>query len=185
MITRDPLSETLARVQAIADRLSDGSLDDIKKAAQAEIDALAAAGTTHAPGFGHRFHPLDPRAPRLLSLVDEAAKHGAVSGRYAAIGRAVDAILRERKGKPIPMNIDGITAVIYAELGFPSQLGRGLFILSRSVGILAHAWEQINEGGRIKGPMPRSIPYRYVGVPARHLTPGERTRSSGEPAKPR
>ena len=30
----------------------------------------------HPPcaGFGHRFHPLDPRAPRLLELVDAAAK---------------------------------------------------------------------------------------------------------------
>jgi hypothetical protein len=32
--------------------------------------------------------------------------------------------------------IDGATAVIYAELGFPPPLARGLFCLSRSVGIL-------------------------------------------------
>jgi citrate synthase len=61
------------------------------------------------------------------------------------------------------MNIDGATAVIYAELGFAPELGRGIFILSRSVGILAHAWEQMREGRRIKGPMPPSIPYAYTG----------------------
>jgi citrate synthase len=70
------------------------------------------------------------------------------------------------------MNIDGVTAVIYCELGFEPELGRGIFILSRAVGILAHAWEQKQEGRRIKGPMPTSIPYRYTGpalrtVPAR------------------
>jgi citrate synthase len=155
--------QCVAFYQAIADRLSDGSPDDIKKAAQAEIDALVAAGTTHVPGFGHRFHPLDPRAPRLLSLVDEAAKHGAVSGRYAAIGRAVDAILRERKGKPVPMNIDGATAVIFAELGFAPPLCRGLFVLSRSVGALAHAWEEKQSGERNKGPIPRHLLWNYIG----------------------
>ncbi|WP_327582604.1 hypothetical protein OHA25_42725 [Nonomuraea sp. NBC_00507] len=40
---------------------------------------------------------------------------------------------------PVPMNVDGATAVVYAELGFPAPLARGLFVLSRSVGILAHA----------------------------------------------
>ncbi len=159
--------QCVAFYQAIADRLSNGSSDDIRKAAQAEIDALAAAGTTHVPGFGHRFHPLDPRAPRLLSLVDEAAKHGAVSGRFAAIGRAVDAILAERKGKPIPMNIDGATAVIFAELGFAPPLCRGLFVLSRSVGALAHAWEEKQSGERNKGPIPRHLLWNYTGPAAR------------------
>ena len=67
------------------------------------------------------------------------------------------------------MNIDGACAVIHLELGFAPPLGRGLFILSRSVGILAHAWEQMAEGHRIKGPMPPDIPYRYTGAPQRSL----------------
>jgi len=87
-----------------------------------------------------------------------------VSGRYAAIGRAVEGHLAAKKGKAIPMNIDGATAVIYAELGFAAPLARGLFCLSRSVGILAHAWEQSQQGHRIKGPMPTGIPYRYTGA---------------------
>ena len=52
------------------------------------------------------------------------------------------------------MNIDGATAVICCELGFAPALSRGLFCLSRSVGILAHSWEQMEQGGRNKGPMP-------------------------------
>ena len=67
------------------------------------------------------------------------------------------------------MNIDGITAVIFCELGFEPELGRGLFVLSRAVGILAHAWEQKQRGRRIKGPMPREIPYplQRTGAPRR------------------
>ena len=116
----------------------------------------------YVPGFGHRFHkPTDPRAPRLLALVDEAAEAGAVSGAYAAIGRMIgDALARER-GKPVPMNIDGATAVIYAELGCPAPLARGFFGLSRSVGILAHAWEQRLQGGRNKGPTPPQYRWTY------------------------
>ncbi len=107
-------------------------------------------------------------ALRLLKLVDEAARSGHVSGRFARIARTVEAELAARKGgKRIPMNIDGATAVIYAELGFPAPLARGLFCLSRSVGILAHAWEQTQQGGRNKGPIPRQHIWSYDGPPER------------------
>jgi citrate synthase len=127
------------------------------------LDAFVTANGKIVPGFGHRFHPIDPRSPRLLELVDVARKNNVVSGRFAEIGRGVEDLMHRRKGRKIPMNIDGATAVIYSELGFSPALGRGLFILSRSVGILAHAWEQSQQGGRIKGPMPPGIPYRYTG----------------------
>ncbi len=120
----------------------------------------------YLPGFGHRFHkPVDPRAPRLMELVRENAAEGVVSGRFAAIGEAVERYLGEAAGKPVPMNIDGATAVIYAELGFAAPLARGLFCLSRSVGILAHAWEQMQQGGRNKGPTPPGYRWTYDGEP--------------------
>lgn len=117
------------------------------------------------PGFGHRFHtPTDPRAPRLMQLVSEAVAAGACTGRFARIGEAVEVEISARKSRPIPMNIDGATAVIYAELGFAPPLARGLFCLSRSVGILAHAWEQKQQGGRNKGPTPPQYRWTYTGV---------------------
>ena len=122
------------------------------------------------PGFGHRFHPVDPRAPRLLEVVEAAAAAGVVGGRFAAIGRAVEAALARRKGgKRIPMNIDGATAVIYAELGFPPPLCRGLFVLSRSVGALAHAWEQMQASRAQQGPDPAAVPVALSrrGAPSR------------------
>ena len=116
------------------------------------------------PGFGHRFHkPVDPRAPRLLDLVDAAAAQGVCDGRFARIGRDIEAEIAHRKGRPVPMNIDGATAVIFAELGFAPPLARGLFCLSRSVGILAHAWEQTQQGGRNKGPTPPGYRWTYDG----------------------
>ena len=97
-----------------------------------------------------------------------------MTGRFAAIGHAVEAAISATKKRHIPMNIDGITAVIFCELGFEPELGRGLFALSRAVGILAHAWEQKQRGRRIMGPMPKEIPYRYSG-PARRDVPSNRS----------
>ena len=145
-------------------RAEDASVAD---AVEAELARFISERGKIVPGFGHRFHPVDPRSGRLLALVEVARGKGAVSGRYARIGTAVEKALERRKGARIPMNIDGATAVIYCELGFAPALGRGLFILSRSVGILAHAWEQSQQGGRIKGPMPPAIPYRYTGPKTR------------------
>ena len=147
-------------------------IDDAVQAGQslqdvvpAMIDRWQAEQGKFIPGFGHRFHkPEDPRAPRLLQMVDDAAANGTVSGRFAAIARAMQHTLNTRKGKPVPMNIDGATAVIYAELGFAGPLARGLFCLSRSVGIMSHAWEQMNQGGRNKGPTPPEYRWTYGGL---------------------
>ena len=147
-----------------------GTDGDLTQAAIAVIQRRIDAGEKIVPGFGHRFHPVDPRTAPLFALVAKAVAAGVVSGRHAAIGHAVEAALKVIKKRHIPMNIDGITAVIFCELGFEPELGRGLFVLSRSVGILAHAWEQKQRGRRIMGPMPKEIPYSYSG-PARRAVP--------------
>ena len=145
------------------------SLTNLPAAVDAALERFVAEYEKIISGFGHRFHPVDPRSAPLLGLVDAAAQEGTVEGRYVAIGWEVEAGIRRRTGKPIPMNIDGATAVIFCELGVPPPLGRGLFVLSRSVGILAHVWEQTQQGGRNKGPMPRQVPYTYAGPPPRKL----------------
>jgi citrate synthase len=147
-----------------------GDNGDVVEAATAVIQRHRDTGEKIVPGFGHRFHPVDPRTAPLFALVAKAVAAGTVSGRWAAIGQAVEDALKAITGRHIPMNIDGITAVIFCELDFEPELGRGLFILSRSVGILAHAWEQKQRGRRMMGPMPKEIPYRYSG-PARRAVP--------------
>ena len=116
----------------------------------------------YVPGFGHRFHkPVDPRAPRLMSLVEGAKKNGVVKGNFMKIALQIERVLEKMKCKSVPMNIDGATAVIYAELGFESELARGLFCLARSVGAMAHGYEQMQQGGRNKGPTPPHYRWTY------------------------
>jgi citrate synthase len=149
-------------------------LNEIRDREATGVDVHTAATTVladwrtrsrYVPGFGHRFHPVDPRRDPLLSLVDDATRDGVVPGDHARAGRALEAVLNRGRSIPVPMNIDGATAIIYAELGFPAPLARGLFVLSRSVGILAHAWEETQQGRRNKGPIPPSILPTHLAAP--------------------
>lgn len=139
----------------------------------ARLDRFFDEEKSYVPGLGHRFHPVDPRAPRLIEMTRDFAARGIVSGRFADIAEAVEGEVARRKGKKIPLNIDGATAVIYGELGFPPPLTRGLFVLSRSVGILAHAWEQSQQSDRNKGPLPREWLWAYTGTPVRPFPQAE------------
>src|SRR5918998_1716163 len=76
----------------------DGGLP-LEEAVAARLDRFFAEGAGYVPGFGHRFHPVDPRAPRLLALVREAASVGAVSGRFTDIAEALEREIAARKGK--------------------------------------------------------------------------------------
>ncbi|WP_423918971.1 citryl-CoA lyase [Frigoribacterium sp. 2-23] len=152
---------------ALLNRLVDGHL------AGRDLDELAAeavadhrARKAFVPGFGHRFHPRDPRRDPLLALVEQARDDGVVVGRHLEAALALEAQLASRG---IPMNIDGVSAVVYGELGIEPELARGLFVLSRSVGILAHAWEESQSGRRIKGPLPKGFQADYTGPATRDV----------------
>lgn len=138
--------------------------EDLDAATARVLDAWRAR-SKYIPGFGHRFHPVDPRRDPLLSMVAAAAANGVVAGQYLRAGLSVEAALNQGRTRPVPMNIDGATGIIYAELGFAPPLARGLFALSRSVGILAHAWEETQQGRRNKGPMPPAVLPTYLGQP--------------------
>lgn len=154
--------QTIELYRDVAERAAGGA--SLEVAAEAVIRSWQSERGHFVPGFGHRYHKeQDPRAPRLLDLARDAARTGAVSGKFVAIGQTVEAVLETVAGKRLAMNIDGATAVIFAELGCPAPLARGLFCLSRSVGILAHAWEQSQQGGRNKGPTPPHFRWTYDG----------------------
>lgn len=153
---------------ALCDRADAGEpLDDAAR----DVVRTAKLERSRLPGFGHRFHPRDPRRDPLLTAVETGVRAGLVPGRFLATATALERALSGR-ARPVPMNIDGATAVVYSELGFTPELGRGLFVLSRSVGILAHAWEERQSGSRIKGPLPKTMLAPYDGPPRRRLPGG-------------
>lgn len=155
----------------IAQKVACGN--DLKSAVTEVLADFRARNGRFIPGFGHRFHDIDPRAERISALMDQAIRDHVINGRFVEISAAVREEISRGRKSPMAVNIDGITAVLLLELGFPAELGRGIFVLSRSVGICAHAFEQLQRGERIKGPIPPELGFRYSGPEPRKLPDDE------------
>ena len=65
------------------------------------------------------------RAPRLIALLKAARDRGGVLDEFAGITVQIEIVLADLKGKPVPMNTDVASVVIYGELGLPLELARG------------------------------------------------------------
>ncbi len=128
--------EECARQLAEIIRHRAGSGLELPQAAEAVLGRLKTEGRRMA-GFGHRIHTRDPRVERLLELAGEAG----VSGPHMEAARAVEAAFAAA-GKKLPMNVDGAIAAVRADLGFEPATMNGLFMISRSAGLVAHAVEE-------------------------------------------
>ena len=51
--------------------------------------------------------------------------------------------MKESLNRDLPMNVDGGIAAVLCELGFPPELGNGLFAISRTVGLTAQVYEEM------------------------------------------
>jgi len=65
------------------------------------------------------------------------------------------------------MNVDGGIAAVLCELGFPPELGNGIFAISRTVGLTAQVYEEVTR----ERPMRKISPTAqgYDGPPERSL----------------
>src|SRR5262245_20646472 len=128
------------------------------EAAARELVDEAKASGARIPGFGHRVHStIDPRVAVLFGLAEQSK----LAGDGVRFARALEDAVRDRI-KPIPLNIDGALAAILVDLGFPSMVGRLLFIVGRVAGVSA---EVLEEHAREK-PMRIKIPVTYDGAAA-------------------
>lgn len=88
-------------------------------------------------GFGHRLYDTDPRSQKLLEL----AKENGFFGKYAKFAVACEEEL-SGGGKKLPLNIDGIIAALLLEMDFNPKVGKGVFIIARTPGLVAHVVEE-------------------------------------------
>jgi citrate synthase len=102
-----------------------------------ELLADLKARKMRMPGFGHRLHKTDPRTLRLFELADELE----FSGKHQNLAKAIESVF-EKQGKSLPINVDGAIAAVISDMGFDWRLGKGFFIISRTVGLIAHAYEE-------------------------------------------
>jgi citrate synthase len=116
------------------------------------------------PGFGHQLHDHDPRVNRLYELSQQVINNGEISGCYLTILESYREAISEQKKRTFTINVDGISAAIQCELGIPAEAAKGVFALSRGMGIVAHAYEELKQGTLIKGPCPNEAHLvRYTG----------------------
>lgn len=124
-------------------------LEALRARAQAQpLDEAAAdlvreyrAAGRAVPGYGHPLHKdYDPRARRLLEIARDAGTHGAYAQAALAIERALPGIT----GKPLAMNVSGAIPAVLLDAGYPLFALRGVPILARTAGLIAHLLEERN-----------------------------------------
>ena len=93
------------------------------------------------PGFGHRFHTKDPRTEKLL----EIAKKENIMGKYTSLALLIADELKKQSGRNLPLNVDGAIGALLGDMGFPPEVGKAIFAISRISGLTAHILEEYNE----------------------------------------
>ena len=88
------------------------------------------------PGFGHRYHDVDPRADQLMEIV---VNKGYI-GPHIKLALALQDLVYSKKN--IKLNVDGANAAILSDLGFDPELGLGVFMIGRLPGLIAHCHEE-------------------------------------------
>ena len=112
-------------------------------------------------GFGHAVYTIsDPRADMLKACCIAVAKEKNLMTelefrmRFVQIARQV---MEQKKGKPLPANVDYYSGFAYEMLGIPRDLYTPLFMCSRTVGWLAHNIENKLYDGRIMRPATKYV----------------------------
>ena len=88
------------------------------------------------PGFGHRIYKDED--PRSTIIFEELKKRG-IGGDYLMIIVELQNEIENQTGKRLPINIDGAIAVALCGLGWKPVLGKAVFIIARTPGLVAHS----------------------------------------------
>jgi citrate synthase len=118
-------------------RFLDEIIDSDEPFERAVADRIAAG--ERIPGLGHPIHKLeDPRTPRIYAIAEETG----LLGPHLRMLQLVSDAHSEQTGRRLPINGAGVAGAALADLGFPSELLRGLALLARTAGLLGHLAEE-------------------------------------------
>ncbi len=94
------------------------------------------------PGIGHPIHrDGDPRTTRLFEL----ARQNGFSGRHVELMRLIGEQASSASGRDLPVNATGAIAAIASEMEIPWRVTRGLAVMARAIGLVAHLQEEMEQ----------------------------------------
>lgn len=94
------------------------------------------------PGYGHPLHK--DRDPRVEALFAVARAHGADLG-YIAIAEAIERQIPKVLGKALRLNVSAAIPAVLLGIGFPLLALKGVPILARTAGLIAHLNEELQQ----------------------------------------
>lgn len=123
----------------IRERMDAGA--SIENAARTVVSAWREARRA-IPGYGHPLHKA--RDPRVAALFDVARQAGADT-IYIDIAEAVESVIPEIVGKSLSLNVSAAIPAVLLGVGFPLNALKGVPILARTGGLIAHLSEELRQ----------------------------------------
>ena len=131
-------SETAGRLFVEVDEEAKGAGGNLKEAATRVVRRYREEKKP-IPGYGHSLHKeRDPRVDRLFAVAKEAG----TSLRFVQIAEAVEEAIPAIVGKELKLNVSAAIPAVLLGTNFPLRALRGVPILARTAGIIAHLAEE-------------------------------------------
>lgn len=97
-------------------------------------------------GYGHRFHPRDPRAVALMQLCEKES----FVGPYIRTAKEIESFMKRARGRS--MNLGAAAGSILLDMGFPADVAFLIILIGRGPMYAAAYMERLRENNR---PFPR------------------------------
>lgn len=108
----------------------------VKAGIPAEVYAASAIKDgKRLSGIGHREYEIDPRAQEIIRQARELLP----STKHLDFITEVSRAMMEKKGKALPVNVDGAMGALMVDMGEPEDLADMIFLCARSFGLAFHA----------------------------------------------
>jgi len=114
---------------------------DLRSTARTIVEEHRAAKRV-IPGLGHPIHRGgDPRTARLFELAGE----NGLSGRHIELENLIGEEATAAYGRELPVNATGAIAAVASEMEISWRICRGLAVMARAIGLVAHIQEEMEE----------------------------------------